>query len=552
MRLLDWIFALAALAGAAVFLTFYDSAFPSAGIELDLTRNQIEARAAEYIRDQGIDPDTFKSTLTFEVDGDAAVFLQRVRGLEETSRFAREQLALWNWRARWFRPGEKEEFVVRLDPRGEVLRYRHLIPEAAAGDSISQDSARALAEAFVASGLGIDLAAWRLEDQSTEALDNRLDHSFTWELEGSDIEWRLEDPEAGTASLRLAVQVQGAEIGGFSRYLDVPERFQRELSSETSVGGLLGLVSLAFMFVLVVIALVLAIVLYKRDRIRWGGGLWLGSIVAVTAFLTGLLSYPLLKAQYVTNVPYAVFVGVAAVGLLLVSVAYGLAIWVTAASGQTLTGNSFPSALRAFSSWISGRFLTRAAATETLRGYAVGLAFIGYVTLFYILGTRYLGVWLPADSPHSQLLGMYLPWLVPLLIATQAAVSEEAIFRLFGVSLVKRYLKSTFVALLIPAVIWAFGHSTYPVYPVYVRGIELTIAGFVFGWVFIRYGLVTMLIAHFVIDAVLLAMPFLRSQGGSYIAYGVAALVFAALPLAVVVLGWRRDADEVGAAASAD
>lgn len=550
MRLLDWIFALAAVAGAAVFLIFYDSAFPAAGIELDLTRDQIEARADEYIREQGIDPDAFKSTLTFEVDGGAAVFLQRVRGLEATSRFARERLALWNWRARWFRSGEKEEYVVRLDPEGEVLRYRHLIPEAAEGDSISQDSARALAAAFVTSELGIDLADWRLEDQSTEALDNRLDHSFTWEMEGSEIEWRPEDPEAGTASVRLSVQVQGSEIGGFSRYLDVPERFQRELSSETSVGNLLGLVSLALMFALVVIALVLAIVLYKRDRIRWGGGLWLGSIVAVTAFLTGLLSYPLLKAQYLTNVPYGVFVGVAAVGLLVVSVAYGLAIWVSAASGETLTRESFPSALRAFSSWIAGRFFTRGATAETLRGYAVGLAFIGYVTLFYIVGTRHLGVWLPADSPHSQLLGMYLPWLVPLLIATQAAVSEETIFRLFGVSLVKRYLKSTFVALLIPAVIWAFAHSTYPVYPVYVRGIELTIAGFVFGWVFIRYGLLTMLIAHFVIDAVLLAMPFLRSEGGSYIAYGVAALVFAALPLLVVVLGWRREEDGGGLAAA--
>ena len=34
---------------------------------------------------------------------------------------------------------------------------------------------------------------------------------------------------------------------------------------------------------------------------------------------------------------------------------------------------------------------------------------------------------------------------------------------------------------LIPAAIWAFGHSNYPVFPVYVRGIELTIGGLLFG-----------------------------------------------------------------------
>jgi hypothetical protein len=41
--------------------------------------------------------------------------------------------------------------------------------------------------------------------------------------------------------------------------------------------------------------------------------------------------------------------------------------------------------------------------------------------------------------------------------------------------------KVTFLALLLPAMIWAFGHSTYPVFPVYFRGIKLTIAGLIFG-----------------------------------------------------------------------
>jgi hypothetical protein len=78
---------------------------------------------------------------------------------------------------------------------------------------------------------------------------------------------------------------------------------------------------------------------------------------------------------------------------------------------------------------------------------------------------------------------------------------------------------------------------------VYVRGIELTIAGVVFGWVFIRYGLVAMLVAHYAIDAILLAMPLLRASGGSYLGYGVAALVCAALPLAVPLVVVLRRAE---------
>ncbi|UCC48476.1 MAG: CPBP family intramembrane metalloprotease [Gemmatimonadota bacterium] len=543
MKFADGLFALGAVLGTALFLAYYDAAFPAAAIDLQLSRSEIRGLADDYVRELEVDPDTFESALTFEVDGGAAVFLQRVLGLRETSRFARDELALWNWRARWFRSGEIEEYVLRLTPDGRALRFLHTIPEAAAGDSLSQDSALAIAGSFVTDELGIDLTEWRLEDQSTEARENRLDHSFTWELVGSEIEWRPDDPEAGTASRRLSVEVFGSDVGYFSQFLEVPEKFEREQSKETSGGMLLTLVSLALMAALVIAALVVAIVRYKREQIRWRPSLLLGAVVGAAVLVSGLLSYPLLKSGYPTEWPFNVYILAALIGVLIGAALYGLAVWVSAAAGESLSLESFPDALTALRDWVARRWFTRAAAVETLRGYAVGLAFLGYVTAFYLVGRRYLGVWLPAESPHSQLLGMYLPWLVPLLIATQAAVSEEVLFRLFAVPFFKRLLRVTFLALLIPAVIWALGHSSYPVYPVYVRGIELTIAGVVFGWVFIRYGLVTMLVAHYAIDAILLAMPLLRASGGSYLGYGVAALVCAALPLAVpLVVVLRRGA----------
>lgn len=544
MKLTDAIFGLAAVIGVLVFVVFYDAAFPAAAIDLELSRAEIRERAEAYVRDRGIEPDTFRSALTFEADGGAAVFLQRVRGLEATSRFAREQLALWNWRIRWFRSGERDEYRIRLTPDGGPLRFQRLIPEAAAGDSLSQDSARTVAARFVRAELGLDLGEWRLEDQSTEVRDNRVDHTFTWKRRGSEIEWRPEDPEAGTASIELRVEVQGSEIGGFARYLDVPEKFQREQSKATSVGQLLSLISLGLMGILVIVAVVLAIRRYKDDRIRWRPGLVVGGIVGVVVLLSGLLGFPLIKAGYPTEMEFSTFVAITVIGSVLAALVLGLAIAVTAAAGESLGEETFPGGLNAFRDWAAGHLFTGAAGREVLRGYAVGLAFLGYITLFYLIGRRYVGVWLPAEGPHSQLLGMYLPWLVPLLVALQASLSEEFLLRLFGVSLVKRYLKVTFLALLIPAMIWAFGHSTYPVFPVYVRGIELTIAGLVFGWIFIRYGLVTMLVAHFAIDAILLAMPFLRASGGSYVGYGVAALLIAALPLIVPILSARRRRSE--------
>nr|NIU73901.1 hypothetical protein [Gammaproteobacteria bacterium] len=101
------------------------------------------------MRELGVDPDTFLSTLTFVSDANAATFLQQVRGIEAMGRFSRETLPLWAWQARWFRSEEVEEYRLRLAPDGRPLRFRHTIPEAAGGDSLPQDSALAIASRFV-------------------------------------------------------------------------------------------------------------------------------------------------------------------------------------------------------------------------------------------------------------------------------------------------------------------------------------------------------------------------------------------------------------------
>ncbi|MFQ5903662.1 MAG: type II CAAX prenyl endopeptidase Rce1 family protein, partial [Candidatus Binatia bacterium] len=149
-------------------------------------------------------------------------------------------------------------------------------------------------------------------------------------------------------------------------------------------------------------------------------------------------------------------------------------------------------------------------------------------------------VFVPAEGPYSNLLGTYLPWLAPLAISLLAAVSEEFTSRLFSITFLKRYLKWTPVALVIPAAIWAFGHSNYPVFPVYVRGIELTIGGVIFGLFFLRFNIMTCIVAHYVIDAIFIGFPLLKSGNAYYIASGAIVCLLAAVPLVLGIPGFLR------------
>ena len=104
----------------------------------------------------------------------------------------------------------------------------------------------------------------------------------------------------------------------------------------------------------------------------------------------------------------------------------------------------------------------------------------------------------------------------------------------------KRYLKWTPLALVIPAVIWAFGHSSYPVFPVYVRGIELTIGGVIFGIFFLRFNIMTCIVAHYVIDAIFFAFPLLKSGNPYYVTSGLIVCLLAAVPFLLGLPGILR------------
>ncbi len=527
---------LAGLAGLVAFVLLYRSATPQAAVTLEVTRDEAVASAQNFLEEQGTDLAVFKRAVQFRGSSISLVFLERTLGLDEASRWAREEVPIWSWRIRWFQPNEKEEWSVRVGVDGTVVGLRHLIEEAAAGADLEEDSARSIAESFV-QDRGWSLAEFELVESSSEKQDNRTDHTFTWEKSGSTVTWQTDDPEAGTGSVRLSVTVVGDRIGGYRHFLRVPEGFARDLERTLSVGQVIAIGSLGLTFLLVLTALVISIV--RRDDVNWRPALVLAALMVVLFVVTGLTAWPTVKFGYPTELQWAAYVGIIVVGLLFVALVYGIWVAFTAAAGESLGRETFPSSLDGFVEAARGRLVIPAMARASLNGYALGFAVLGYLTVFYVFARSYLGAWLPAEGPYSEIFNASLPFLAPLTISLLAGVTEEVTYRLFGISLFKRYLKSTVVALLIPAMIWAFAHSNYPVFPIYIRGIELTIAGLIFGVGFLRFGIVTCIVAHFVVDAVLLGMPLLSSGNTAYLISGIAVMGFALLP-AVLGLAARK------------
>ncbi|WP_281889331.1 CPBP family intramembrane glutamic endopeptidase [Paenibacillus sp. YYML68] len=142
-------------------------------------------------------------------------------------------------------------------------------------------------------------------------------------------------------------------------------------------------------------------------------------------------------------------------------------------------------------------------------GYIIGLFILGVQQALFFAGSYSFDIWAVSD-PGSSVYNMRIPELFPLL-AWSAAISEEAVYRLLGVTLLLKLTRSPFVAVLLPSILWAMSHTQYPIYPVYTRLIEVSVIGVIFGYVFLRYGFLTAVFAHATMDSILMGLSLVYS-----------------------------------------
>jgi hypothetical protein len=531
--------------GLAVFLLFFGAAFPTASLDLEIDRAGAEAAATRFVEERGLNVDGYTSTTVFGPDQMAAVFLQKTLGMERANELTQDAIPVWRWRTRWFRSAEKEEMKVILGADGGFLGFSHDIEEAASGADLPADSARAIAEAFMDS-LGVDLAALERIEASSEKKENRTDHYFEWKVSGYSLEWDPDDPEAGVATLRHLIRVQGDRIGYYRHHLKVPEKFSRGVERDAGHGQLLTLVSFVLILLTVIAAGIMIVLRSRGAHVPWRMFVSVSIIMGTLALLNVINQFPVTKMNYTTGWTYGTYIGFFLAGAVLMALAYSLWILLTGMSGHVMASDTYPKSLGSFKDIADGRVASSRVGYSCLIGYGLGLFFLGYLTAFYLFGRKFLGIWIPADSPYSNVVAYYLPWLAPLAVSLMAAVSEEFTSRYFSISFLKKYLKLTPLALLLPAVIWAFAHSSYQVFPVYVRGIELTIGGIIFGIVFIKYDILACIVGHYVVDAVLFAMPLIHSQNEYLRISGYIVIGLGLVPLLLGLVGIGKGLSDPG------
>ena len=495
---------LAALLGTFVAYRYFFRAFPEASVDFKVTRGAALERARTFVVGQGLSLQGYQSTVVFNVDDNSKTYLERELGLEQANGLMSSEITVWYWEVRFFRPRQQEEIRVHVDPKGRIVGYNHILPEAASGARLDQMPALNLAEQFLAQSLHADLSAYTFlpEEANSNARPNRTDWTFTWERTN----FRAKD-----APYRLQVSIEGDRPGGYLEFLKVPEAWQRTYERLRSSNNFIETIALIPYAVLIGAALSMLIMLGRRGMIRWKWVLAIGLFITGLYFAMQLNNWPLIRSGYDTNDSYASFFAGELTRALAGSLGLALLVVIAVAPGEPLYRAGQPNQLRLDRAFTLDALRTRQFFCSGVVGLCLAAVHIGFVVAFYVAGRRF-GVWAPQDLQYSDTLSTALPWIYPLTIGIYAAASEEFLFRMFSIRFLMRLTQSRILAVVLPAFAWGFLHSNYPQEPPFIRGIEVGSIGIVAGWVMLRWGILATLTWHYTVDAFLTSLSLMRSE----------------------------------------
>jgi len=522
----------AAIAAASLFVgvRYYFQAFPEAAIDFRYTLESSSEPALAFLRAAGLDPAGYRHAAIFGYDDQAKTFLERELPADRRNALLDSTVRLWRWQHRWFRPLEKEEINVAVTTRGEVVGLRHELPEDAPGAAPAESQARAAAEAFLTGPMGRPLAELAFVEGSSQQRPQRTDHVFVWKKAGFDV---------SGATYRYEVTLAGGKPSGYREFLNLPDAWVRDYEALRSKNDLAALVAAVLLIATMGILLGFLAQRIPRGDVKWKTSSVFGGITAVLLTASQLNSLPASLYDYDTLQSFAGFLALAILQAFAAGAAGGLYVFLLTATGEPFYRERYGRFL-SLSALVRPRaFGTREFFLANVVGLTLTCFFFAYENVFYMIANA-LGAWSPREVPYSDLLSTAFPWMYVLFFGWFPAVSEEFLSRMASIPLVERFTKSTAFAVVLSAFVWGFAHSNYPNQPFYIRGLEVGLAGVVFGLVFLRFGIVAVVVCHFSVDALYSAFALMRSPSLYQQVSGAAAAGVFVLVLVATLAGYLR------------
>ncbi|MBN1349847.1 CPBP family intramembrane metalloprotease [candidate division KSB1 bacterium] len=249
----------------ALVVWFFTSAFDNAAPDLTVSRSAAEKLARNELSARGIRlPDNWKALSNIqEPAGSDDRFVWQSGTREDYKKLMGSYLALPRWRIRFaVFEGDvaerAEEYQVFVTDSGTVSRFRHKLPEARAGATLTIDQARAIAHSELIERYHLQPGTLREISATPSKLQSRMDWEFIF---ADTLGYSLPQGEA-----RIAVEIAGDERVDAYRFIHVPEDWERNEKNERNLYGIIRFLCVALIIVLFVGCAIISIISWSNKK----------------------------------------------------------------------------------------------------------------------------------------------------------------------------------------------------------------------------------------------------------------------------------------------
>jgi hypothetical protein len=524
---------------------YFPAALPLINLDVKMTRGDALTKASAIADRLQLAPPGAQRAALFAHDSATQNFVELEAGGKPafTRMLAGTLYSPYWWEVRLFKAGETAEAHIRFRPDGTAYGFTRKVPESEPGAALDAAAARAIAEKSARSDWAIDFTPYKLLEQSQVQMPNgRIDHSFVYERE---------QEKLGDGRYRMRLGVAGDRLSEVTHLVHIPEAFERRFQemrfANNAIAEVAGIAAGALYGIGGCVLGVLW--LLRRRALLWRPALVAGAVVAALNALALVANAPQAWFGFDTAQPIWVFWGQQFALAVAVLVGGSLVLGLVFMAAESLSRRAFPEHPQLWRLWSDRAASSAAVVGRTVAGYLAVPIELALIAAFYFVTNRYFGWWQPSETlTDPNILGSALPALAPIGMAVQAGFMEECLFRAVPLSIAAlvgdhfgRRRLFIGIVLVMQALVFGAAHANYPGFPPYSRLVELAGPAFVWGLIFVRFGLLTTVILHAVFDLTLMSIPVFLIEGpGSTINQ---ALVIAAglVPLAIVLVRRYRE-----------
>lgn len=512
----------AALIGGAVFFASLHHIWPLAQTDVNQPADRLLPAARKFLG-----ADDFAAASALHVDYEALDYMMRKFGMAETQRLIRAGDPIYYYSVVLKKRGDPDTRWVESHPSRGIIGWGQTMQEDAAGATLETGAAREIATKTV------PLHEFSETGHQQRDRPSRRDHFFVFER------YRSRDPELRE---RVTIAISGDRVTGVDRQFVVPESARREarereapmIAMQMASFILLGIAGLAALYVFLT-------ALQRGDVMLKRAAGWVG-VIATCFLITQALRAATLLSQWDPLWPRWV-ANFRSLGETLAQGAWiAFALFIVVAAGDALDRRS--GANRGASFWRLGRgkIFDREVGVASMRGFLVGLICGGTLVGTLLLLEKIAGAWVSIQPQGFFFFAINstFPAVSTALYFFMVALVEELAYRFFAGTWLLQLTGKKWIAILVPAILYGASHTGLeflpPAEPFWGRAVALTAVGCVWGWAYLRYDALTVVLSHFTADVFVFSWPRLGSGDPVLMTKAILTMLVPLLPAVLLLL----------------